>query len=321
MLETLQALASGATTQGVEWLSQFTWEGLLANKLARAIGMLALVLIIIWTIALVYSGYARDSDLGPIAFRPHTNRRLSENTVVFDQSMYPLQMDGVEATCSVFYQYEDREGKTQRTRVLKSRTLKMHIRVSPIPVDSKTTRYGFETADDVGLLPHGSVTFPAFELEEPSEILPTPSSVADFVKQNKLEEKWTEDDDAPVVSLHPVLVDLIAEARSDHITDRAAKWIRSQNAKLQIPLQRQNATRLRANVFGSYYLKMQFSKRPDFVLFQHPNKELKMTAWLTLLTSVFSLAMDAWPIKDTQAKAATSLERTTPQMPRSARTP
>jgi hypothetical protein len=68
-------------------------------------------------------------------------------------------------------------------------------------------------------------------------------------------------------------------------------------------MRRASATRDRANAFGSYYLKMQFSKRPDFVLFKHPNKELKMTAWLTVLTSVFSLAMDLWPVDGGEKKA------------------
>lgn len=286
-------------------------EFLLVNRYARAAGMLLLVLMTIWIIALVYSGYAQDSMLGPIALRPHTNKRLGEGTVVFDQSKYPFQMDSVEATCQVFYQYEDGAGRTRRVPVLGPRELKLHIRVSPIPSDA-TTQYGFETVDDIATLPHASVVFPTFEVHrEPTEIAVTPATVGEYVAQNKLEALWTEDDEAPVISLGPAQIDLIAEARKSHIVTQAEKWIDSQKPSWIPPFSRTRATKERANVFGSYYIKMQFSKRPDFVLFKHPNKELKMTAWLTLLTSFFSLAMDLWPVERVEhaSKQTPSIER------------
>ncbi|MBK8544265.1 MAG: hypothetical protein IPL62_12390 [Caulobacteraceae bacterium] len=98
MLDALMSLTAGV------WhaIGDPTFADIFANKIARALGMMGLVLLTIWVIALVYSGYAQDSVLGPIAIRPHTNRRLGEGTVVFDQSKYPFQMDGVEATCQVF---------------------------------------------------------------------------------------------------------------------------------------------------------------------------------------------------------------------------
>ncbi len=278
------------------WLGDPTIADILANKWARAVGMLGLVLFTIWVIALVYSGYAQDSVLGPVAIRSHTNRRLGESTVVFDQSKFPFQMDGVEATCQVMYQYEDSAGRTRRVRVLGPRVLKMHIRVSAIPTDANT-QYGFETSEDVGSLPQGSVIYPSFETQViPDLIAPTPETVRSYVEHNGLEPLWTEDDEAPVISLGPAQVDLIAEARKQHIVDRAQKWSATQTGGILPGLGRSQATRERANVFGSYYVKMQFSKRPDFVLFKHPNKELKMTAWLTVLTSFFSIAMDLWPV-------------------------
>lgn len=285
------------------WLSHLTVADVLANRWARAVGMLLLVLLTIWVIALVYSGYAQDSVLGPVAIRAHTNKRLGEGTIVFDQTKYPFQMDGVEATCQVFYQYEDSAGRTRRVTVLGPRELKMHIRVSPIPSDP-ATQYGFETRDEVAALPQSSVTYPTFETQTiPDSIGPTPDTVRGYVEANALEPLWTEDDEAPVISLGPAQLDLITEARKAHIIERAQKWQESQKSSLFSGLNRSQATKDRANVFGSYYVKMQFSKRPDFVLFRHPNKELKMTAWLTLLTSFFSLAMDLWPVDGDQSRA------------------
>ena len=201
----------------------------------------------------------------------------------------------------------------------------MHIRVSAIPAD-EATQYGYETKEDIAGLPHTSVTFPTFEAQGiPNVIGPTPSTVREYVEKNGLEGLWTEDDAAPVISLGAAQVDLIAEARKEHIGVRAQKWIDSQKPGWFNGLSRVQATRERANVFGSYYIKMQFSKRPDFVLFRHPNRELKMTAWLTLLTSLFSLAMDLWPVERAgRASIRASpppMETTTPSTPANSRPP
>jgi hypothetical protein len=53
----------------------------------------------------------------------------------------------------------------------------------------------------------------------------------------------------------------------------------------------------RPNCVGSYYLKFEFSHEPLFVLTRHPDRDLKMTAWLTILTSMFALIMDWRPMR------------------------
>lgn len=308
---------AGWTNGAASTIQHLDWNGLaefvLVNKLARAIGLMVLVFVTIWTIALVYSGYARDSDLGPIGLRAHTNKKLGNGTIVFNQTMYPFQMDGVEATVSVFYNYEDREGQSRRVQVLAPQMLKMHIRSSLIPSDERTV-YGFETSDaDIGSLLQDSVQYPPFELKEQPELIPaTPRTAREYVEAHGLEQQWTDDDEAPIVSLGPALIDAVCEARKSHIVDQANKWTASQRPGVFISMGRARATKERANVFGSYSIKMQFSKRPDFVLFKHPNRELKMTAWLTLLTSLFSLAMDLWPVELSRSRASTppGVERT-----------
>jgi hypothetical protein len=253
--------------------------------------------------------------LGPIALRPHTNKKLGNNTIVFNQTMYPFQMDSVEATVTVFYNYEDRDGQSRRVQVLAPQSLKMHIRSSAIPQDEKAI-FGFETADpDLGLLPQESVHYPPFEIKEEPDVIPaTPRTVREYVERHSLEKQWTDDDEAPVVSLGPAVIDAIHEARKSHIVGQAEAWSAAQQSGMFKAMGRSRAARDRANVFGTYSVRMQFSKRPDFVLFKHPNKELKMTAWLTLLTSVFSIAMDLWPVDltpRTSAAPASTQDRST----------
>lgn len=273
------------------------WSAIFANKIARAVGMLVIVWVTIWVIALVYSGYARDSDLGPIAIRPHTNKKLGERTIVFDQTIYPFQMHGVEATCTFYYVYDDGQKPTRRRKIplLAKQHLQLHIRSSPIPSETSTTRYGYEGPDELN---SGLVVFPVFDPPSPPEtVSTTPETIGEVVKQYGLIEKWTEDDAAPVVSLGASIWEQVCDDRINHIKERAKALEQARTGNI---LQKMTATQVakdRANVFGSYYVKMQFSKHPWFVLFRHPNQDLKMTAWVTVLTSVFALAMDAWPVK------------------------
>lgn len=292
-----------AQTIGFELLekaSAVDWLALVENKWARAFGMLLIVWATIWIIALVYSGYARDSKLGPLGVRPHTNKRLGEDAIVFDQSIFPFQMDGVEATCTFSYQYEDRTGKTQIVQLRPPEVLKLHIRASPIPKDSRT-HFGFEGPDEVA---SNLVTFPKFDVSEaPAEIGRTPETVGSYISERGLVLKWTDDDDARIVSVGETRWELLTEARKEFIRERAAQLDKSLNGNwLEKSLPKKDPV----NVFGGYHLRIQFSKHPAFVLFKHPNPDLKMTAWLTLLTSVFALVMDLWPVDRPPRETVTS---------------
>lgn len=208
-------------------------------------------------------------------------------------------MNGVEAVGQVFYVYEsaDRKEKTPRRIPVTDKVhFKLHIRVSPIPKDANT-QFGFECPPEIGALDQRSVTYPAPDgMLAPDQIPATPSTAGEYVALHDLANKWTDDDDVPIVSIGATQLELLTGARLDHIVGRASAWANAQKPGLFSGFTRARAVRERANVFGSYFIKLQFSKRPDFVLFQHPNKELKMTAWLTVLTSFFSIAMDLWPV-------------------------
>lgn len=287
------------------WLSDCTTAllhvdvlALLQNKWARAIGMAAFVWGTIWVIALVYSGYARDSIIGPVGIRPHTNKRLSGSKIVFDQSVFPFQMDGVEARCTFLFAYDDQDSKTRKIPVSDRDTLQIHIRVSALPKDDNT-RYGFESDGEIGDLDQELVVFPSFDPPEqpPLELAPTPKTVREYVDNHALDPKWTEDDEAPIISIGASQLDYIASCRSDHIVERAQRLRKALDGNFLDRAQAPRLSKERANVYGSYYVRMQFSKNPWFVLFKHPNRDLKMTAWLTVLTSFFSVAMDLWPVE------------------------
>jgi hypothetical protein len=162
------------------------------------------------------------------------------------------------------------------------------------------------------------VYFPSFDRPDVPETLPaTAATVGDYVAAHGLIEKWTEDDEAPIISVGATRWELLTDERATFIRDRARALENASKGGLFQKLLKQRLEDERPNIFGSYYVRMQFSKDPRFVLFKHPNRELKMTAWLTVLTSFFSVAMDLWPVDGHQrsTRPRPTLERVVPATP------
>jgi hypothetical protein len=60
---------------------------------------------------------------------------------------------------------------------------------------------------------------------------------------------------------------------------------------------------LRPGAVGNYYIRFQFSNDPLFVLRKHPDRDVRMTAWLTVLTSLFALALELFPLRTPEPPA------------------
>lgn len=263
----------------------------LANPWARAIGLCVIVYLTIRIIASVYSGDRQNSELGPIGIRPHTAKRLDRKTIVLPRQLMPMNMDGVAADVKIYYAYTDARGKPCKQLV---HTLSQgRLAVSPAKLTKvANTIFGHEVPD----VATNDVCFPAIEMEAPpAEMPPTPDRAIDYAKQHNIVENWREDDEALLVSLHAELQEEVADAREQFIVTEARKVAAAREGNVLHRLMNRDAARKRPNVVGSYYLKFEFSHDPMFVLTRHPDRELKMTAWLTVLTSMFALVMDAWP--------------------------
>lgn len=301
MLDQAWAWLQGAWDGLSAWATQATLADILMNRFARAAGMLVLVWVTIYVIAFVYSGYLQNSDIGPVGLRPHIGKRLGEREIVFDRSVVPYQMDGVEAKCQFYYVYDDGDGKRQRVPLNDLDDVQLHIRPTALGVLQNNTHFGFEVGDPrFANCESRDVMFPPFDIDPtpPNEIGRTPADVRSYVEENELIGKWTEDDNAPVISVGSTRLELVTGARIDHILDRAARLKKARDGNFLNRLGIKKSVKERSNVFGSFHLKLTFPNNPWFVLFRHPNRDLKMTAWLTILTSVFALAMDLWPIQE-----------------------
>ena len=223
MLDALAAQAGDWAGAGQAWLATVDYSGLLLNRFTRALGMLALVWMTIWVIALVYSGYMQDFEKGPIGLRPHVNKKQGASTIVFDKDVVPYQMDGVDAKCRFYFVHDNAQGKRRRISLGGSKNLQLHIRASPVPRSASLVQYGFEVHDAVRDIPSHLVAFPIFEPPSPppNSIEPTPPTIAAYVDKHDLVKKWTDDDDAPIVSISQTELELIADERAGFIREQA----------------------------------------------------------------------------------------------------
>jgi hypothetical protein len=299
-LDGLRANAVELTTRATEllnvcwiWLAPYWAEfiSFISNPWARAIGLSIIVYLTIRVIASVYSGDKQNSQLGPIGIRPHAAQRLDRETFVLPRLLMPMNMDGVRATLKIYYGYLDARGK--RCKQLLHTHKDARIAVSPSKLSKvASTLYGQEIPD----VATADVCFPTVEFDDAPEAMPaTPPRAQDYAALHKIIENWREDDDAVVVSLHTDEHESIRDAREHFIVDEAKRVAASREGNALERWLNRGIAKRRPNVVGSYFVKLEFSHEPWFVLTRHPDRELKMTAWLTVLTSAFALIMDAWP--------------------------
>jgi hypothetical protein len=202
-----------------------------------------------------------------------------------------MNMDGVAAKLKVYYVFTDARG-TRRKQLIHTMS-DTRIGVSPVKLTKvQSAVFGFEIPD----VATADVCFPPIDIEAaPTDVPATPDRARDYANLHKLIENWREDDEALLISLHTDQVDEVRTQRETYIFDEANAVARARQGN---PIQRwinSGVAKRRPNVIGSYYVKFEFSHDPWFVLTRHPDKELKMTAWLTVLTSMFALVMDFWP--------------------------
>lgn len=289
---------------------------LAGNAWVRSLTLLLVVYITIRAIAAVYGGDVQNSKLGPVAIRPHQNRSLGRKDLKLPKSMLPLNVDGVRATAEIYYVYSDSRGHRREQRIHSIPNVTVNVAPTPLPgVQAMNT--GQEITDAIGLLHTEDVIIPTPDIDSASDkIAATPERVAAYVEERRVLEAWTEDDSATRISLHRDEIEVLAAGREEFIVEAAQKLRRARQGGF---LDRMGVGRLargRPSVIGSYYVKFRLSRSPIFILTRHPDRDLKMTAWLTVLTSLFAMLMEAWPLPDGKS-APTAASQAGPVAPMS----
>jgi hypothetical protein len=314
-----QALAFVGEIDPAQWWSELVyWCTLIANAPAfRFACLILLVLCTIWVIAKVYSGDLQNAERGPIAIRRHSGVSIPADTLIVPRSVIPLTMDGVQARCTFIYVYDGHRGKRQHVKLM---TRTMRLSVSPSNLRALTDMAQGNEVPDVGT---EEVFWPTLDLdtETPIEGLATPERAKEYAVAQKILERWSGDDSLQLVSLHDQVMRDVRDAREEFIQQRVQDLRDTRSKNWLKRLGHGGAAKRRPGAVGNYYLKFQFSNDPVFVLTKHPDRDVRMTAWLTVLTSLFAIAMELIPIRvdqnDQRARSAPMAEDTqTPIRPR-----
>lgn len=289
----------------------------------RTVGLLLIVYFTIRAIAAIYGGEIQNGKYGPLGLRPHSTQALSERDVRLPRALMPMGLDGVHATCEIFYTYNDWRGRRLERRLLVIRDARINV-VPTALTRVQSAIYGQEASDAISALHSEDVVFPSSELESaPTEAEPTLSTVGEYLKHHKIIENWTDDDAAALISVHSEVLKRVGDERESFIVTAAEKLREVREGNWWKRRSRGRLARKRPNVVGSYYVRFKLSRNPWFILTRHPDRDLKMTAWLTVLTSLFAMIMEAWPLKLGEPRASEWRRDTvlTPRTPPRAPTP
>lgn len=294
--ETIGSLLANPVSRDFIGICQLIWD----SPAFRLFALIVFVLVTIWVIAKVYSGDLQNAEKGPVAIRRHSAASVPRNTIVVHRNLIPMSMDGVHARCSVYYLYEGQKKKRRRVKLWSKEVV---LSVSPavlrtlIDVARGTEVPGPGSTDerDIGST---EVIWPVLEVENEKveRIEATPDRAKDYLVQNRVLERWPGDDSLSLMSLHADVMEEVRNARNDFILGRVRK---SRNAKTAKWFKRWRIaywTARRPGAVGNYFLKFQFSNDPLFVLSKHPDRDVRMTAWLTVLTSIFAIVMELFPL-------------------------
>lgn len=257
------------------------WLEFWNHPLGKAALLLGGVFLIVWLIALIYSGEVQRSFSGPIEFR-EPYRPLDERVIQAPKAVIQQKLDGLWATCYFHLVYVDARGRSvhkpiyRRHMQLTVLPRRLAARQETPPLMIKEAYSGIEN------LTFDSVTSPD------SEAVCLVGSVADTIVANASAELRKPIDRLERVKRIPIY-----------------RIFRRERLAKRRPAADREAT---------IQFKMRFHTDPWFVLSSHPDREVKTTAWLTVLTSVFALAMQLmygpWPLGDRTEPTADSATRT-----------
>ncbi|UPT61523.1 MAG: hypothetical protein M0D54_13995 [Hyphomonadaceae bacterium JAD_PAG50586_4] len=239
------------------------------------------VFLIVWLIALIYSGEVQRSLSGPVELR-QPSRPMDERVIQAPQAIIPTKLDGLWASCSFQLVYLDARGRSvhkaiyRRHMKLTSLGRRLSAKSEPSPLMIEGAYQGIE-----------NLTFDQVARPDP-EIVCMAGSICDLIVARAQAELRR-----PIERLERVKqIPLYRILRRDRLAKRR-------------PATDQEPT---------IQFKMRFHTNPWFVLSTHPDREVKTTAWLTVLTSVFALAMQlmygTWPDANTPRRSGDAAETT-----------
>lgn len=279
------------STLAGDFASFLDWLGIHPSlqDLVKALILVLFVLAILMIVGDVYRGEIQNK-LHRIILAPSTKgasllaeqrteiearRKLRRNKDVYchvPQTLVPLTLNDIYSNVIFYYRYRDAAGK------LKSQIVETY----------KSRFYVKKNA-----LPHSL----AVGHEEDHQYSP---------EEN---DQFSEEENITTISMAASRVDYIQIGRIDPIMEREReRYEKLKNSPLRQKLAGIKDGNVREPQELGLAVKFHFPIDPYFLLYRHPDTNVRTTAWLTVLTSVFALFMQLIYSAGTPAAAAQSHE-------------
>lgn len=263
-------------------IQQYAW-------IFRIVALTAFILGMVMVVALLYSGEVQNSEKGPISLIAKST--LNDEAFQAIDPIVTNNLDGKKAVCTFYLSYLDRDQRPKRRRLHRARLEFKKLNRSPSREEASTlvgywnpTRHEElqNALEQAGIVPDAPNLF----AEQP----PLEQGQHTFVDQyfsREIAETRT-------VAVSNKTLAAVGAAHSKFLKDEFAKIARLPRDKhghrsLEGKSVYKNLPNLSED--GHYFVEMKFSILPWFVLSEHPDGQVKTTAWLTVLTSLFAMFM------------------------------
>lgn len=269
MLGTIAEYGSIALNGALDWLA---WLGIQPSlqDLVKAVILTIFVLGILMIVGDVYRGEIQN-QLHRIILAPSSKgailppeqrapiearRRLrKEKDIVchVPQTLVPLTLNGIYSNVLIYFRYRDCHGKLKAKRV-ESYRVKFHVRKNANP----------------SALANGHEGDHKYTAEE--------------------EDSFSEDAGVTIITMAASRVDYISFGKVQPLLEKEQKRFHAMQSNGFTKALFKSARVCNPEPLG-LAVKFHFPIDPHFLLYKHPDTNVRTTAWLTVLTSVFALFM------------------------------
>jgi hypothetical protein len=294
--------------------------------------MVIFVIVVMATIAFIsslYRGAVQGQLLPAVAIRDHSGSTVDANIIRVPPSLVEGNIDTTKLNrCRVYYIYQFRSGVTRkelpftinaksvrdvRAETTTKRTAKSEDGLIVSETSNglgvtKGTYYGHTLFPEVEAQPCRYIRVPdseEFVSDQSGEA--TPETIGEYFRGRGAPELEKLAKNAEVISFHRRFAEQIEQNRRNFLMKEIKKAeIRETKAAARAigPIGRLFGGGIekiedRVQAHGSYQIRFSVSRNPLVVLSSHPDRDLRMTAWLTVLTSLFSMLSECTPLRPT----------------------
>lgn len=270
-MELLGAIGAGALDQAVQFLA---WLGIqpTAQDLVKALILVVFVLAILMIVGDVYRGEIQNQFhrvlLGttPKSAAAMTGERTVDRlrrrahrekdiTCHVPQTVVPLTVDGIHSNILFYFRYRDCSGKV-RTKLVETYKSRFHVRKIALPRTLVTDKEG------------------------------------DHKYTPEEEDRFSSEENLSTISMAGSRVDYIYAGKIEPLMEKERDRFRKlQQSGISRAMSGVAETKLQEPQAIGLVTKFHFPIDPYFLLYRHPDTNVRTTAWLTVLTSVFALFM------------------------------